>query len=290
MARSGVVSSTSTTARSVENEWRSSALAGMTSTPPGKRARSCSSAPGRSAVELVPGHQLLDAVRLLLLLEPVRVGVVLDLGLLFVVERARRILLEDLVPDRVGAIAVLDRAEPDVEDEDLVLEVDLREHPARVPPELAAHVLGGGVLRDEPRDLRELRSPFELLLDVRDLLQLFAVCLEVGARGREWRRDLDPSDAHLLRRRLPAALLRAPGVLLAQQLVARARSDLLRRYPIGERTLDELVLFRSALLDHLQDVVAELALHRIGDLAKRHRLRGFLELLHELSLADPAKV
>src|SRR6266545_889627 len=283
MARSGVVSSTSTTARSVENEWRSSALAGMTSTPPGKRARSCSSAPGRSAVELVPGHQLLDAVRLLLLLEPVRVGVVLDLGLLFVVERAPRILPEDLVPDRVGAIAVLDGAEPDVEDE-------LREHPARVPSELAAHVLGGGVLREEPRDLRELRSPVELLLDVRDLLQLFAVCLEVGARGREWRRDLDPSDAHLLRRRLPAALLRAPGVLLAQQLVARARFDLLRRYPIGERTLDELVLFRSALLDHLQDVVAELALHRIGDLAKRHRLRGFLELLHELSLADPAKV
>src|SRR6266542_3394708 len=253
MARSGVVSSTSTTARSVENEGRSSALAGMTSTPPGKRARSCSSAPGRSAVELVPGHQLLDAVRLLLLLEPVRVGVVLDLGLLFVVERAPRILPEDLVPDRVGAIAVLDGAEPDVEDEDLVLEVDLREHPARVPSELAAHVLGGGILREEPR-------------------------------------DLDPSDAHLLRRRLPAALLRAPGVLLAQQLVARARSDLLRRYPIGERTLDELVLFRSALLDHLQDVVAELALHRIGDLAKRHRLRGFLELLHELSLADPAKV
>src|SRR6266545_3139593 len=108
MARSGVVSSTSTTARSVENEWRSSALAGMTSTPEGKRARISSSAPARSAVELVPGHQLLDAV--------------------------------------------LDGAQADVEHEDLVLEIDLREHPPRVPAELAALVLGDAVLREEPRD------------------------------------------------------------------------------------------------------------------------------------------
>ena len=79
---------TSTTARRVEKEWRSSALAGMTSTPPGNRARSASIALGRSAVELVPGHQLLNAVRLLLLLEPVRVRAVLDLRLLIVLERA----------------------------------------------------------------------------------------------------------------------------------------------------------------------------------------------------------
>src|SRR6266542_5538441 len=200
MARSGVVSSTSTTARSVENEWRSSALAGMTSTPPGKRTRSCSSAPGRSAVELVPGHQLLDAVRLFLLLEPVRVGVVLDLGLLVVVERARRILLEDLVPDGIGAIAVLDRAQPYVEGEDLVLEVDLREHAACVPAELAALLLGRAVLREEPCDLREVGSLVELLLDVRDLLQLVRVGLEVAASARERRGDLDKGDAHLLRR------------------------------------------------------------------------------------------
>src|SRR6266516_8062241 len=107
----------------------------MTSTPPGKRARSLSSAPGRSAVELVPGHQLLYTVRLLLLLEPIRVRVVGDLLLLIVVERAAGILLEDLVPDGVGAIAVLDRTQADVEREHLVLEIDLRQHAARVPAE-----------------------------------------------------------------------------------------------------------------------------------------------------------
>src|SRR5688500_19719655 len=106
---SGATSTTRTTARSVENEWRSSLLAGMTSTPPGNRARSFSSAPGRSGVELVPGHQLLDAVCLLLLLEPVRVRAVLDLRLLVVVEGAGGVLLEDLVRDGVGAVAVLRR-------------------------------------------------------------------------------------------------------------------------------------------------------------------------------------
>src|SRR5687768_17740996 len=124
---SGATSTTRTTARSVENEWRSSLLAGMTSTPPGNRARRFSSAPGRSGVELVPGHQLLNAVCLLPLLEPVRVRAVLDLRLLVVVERAGGILLEDLVPGRVGAVAVLGRSIAHVETEDLVLEIDLRE-------------------------------------------------------------------------------------------------------------------------------------------------------------------
>src|SRR5687768_4371231 len=98
---------TRTTARSVEKEWRSSALAGMTSTPPGNRARIASRARGRSGIELVPGRQLPDAVCVLLLLEPVRVRAVLDRRLLGVLESAGWILLEDLVPDGVGVVAVL---------------------------------------------------------------------------------------------------------------------------------------------------------------------------------------
>src|SRR6266508_1235375 len=177
-----MASSTRPTARSVENECRASVLAGTTSTPPGKRARSCSRAPGRSAVELVSGHQLLDAVRLLLLVEPVRVRVVRDLLLLVVVERARGILLEDLVPDRVAPVAVLDRTQADVKHEDLVLDVDLCQHAARVPAELATLLLCRAVLGELLRDLGEVRSLVELLLDVRHLLQLIGVGLEVGTR------------------------------------------------------------------------------------------------------------
>src|SRR5258705_11377517 len=167
-----------TTARSVENEWRSSALAGMTSTPPGNRARSRSSASGRSAVELVSGHQLLDAVRLLLLLEPVRVRVVFDLRLLLVGELARRILLEDLVPDGRRLVAVLGRAQADVEDEDLALEAGVGEHAARVPAELAAVVLRRAVFRELLCDLGELGARIERFLDVGDLLELIGVGLE----------------------------------------------------------------------------------------------------------------
>src|SRR5688572_10975033 len=113
---------TRTTARRVEKEWRSTALAGMTSTPPGNRARSASRARGRSGrIEFVPGRQLPDAVCLLLLLEPVRVRAVLDRRLLGVLYSAGWILLEDLVPDGVRAVAVLCGPRADVEGEDLVL-------------------------------------------------------------------------------------------------------------------------------------------------------------------------
>src|SRR5438046_4065488 len=110
---------------------------------------------------LFRSHQLLYAVRLLLLLEPIGVGVVGDLLLLIVVERTAWILLEDLVPDRVGAIAVLHGAEADVQREHLGLEVDLREHAVRVPAELAALVFGRAVLRELLRDLGELRPGVE---------------------------------------------------------------------------------------------------------------------------------
>src|SRR6266850_133295 len=180
----------------------------MTSTPPGNRASSCSSARGRSAVELVCGH-------LLLLLEPVRVSVVLDLRLLRVVESARGILLEDLVPGSDAAIAVLARAQANVQREDLVLEVGLGQHAVRVPAKLAAVLLRRAVLGELLRDLGEIRSRVERLLDVRDLLELIGVGLEVAPRGRERRRDLDPGDAHLVRGRLRVPLLRALRVLLA---------------------------------------------------------------------------
>src|SRR5687768_13668139 len=233
---------TRTTARRVEKEWRSSALAGMTSTPPGNRARSASSAPGRSGVELVPGHQLLDAVCFLLLLEPVRVGAVLDLRLLLVLERARGILLEDLVPDGVGVVAVLRCPIAHVEGEDLVLEIDLREHPARIPTQLAALLRRGAVLRELLRDLREVRALVELGVDVPKLLQLIRVLLEVTARGRERGGDLDPRDTHLLRRRRRVPLLRSLRVLLAQQLVACPGPDLFGGYPVRVGALHELVL------------------------------------------------
>src|SRR5437867_1847038 len=262
----------------------------MTSTPPGKRARSFSSAPGRSAVELVPWHQLLDAVLLLLLLEPIGVGVVRDPLLLIVVERARRILLKDLVPDRVRPIAVLDRPESDIQREDRGLEVDPRQHAVRVPAELAALVLRRAVLRELLRDGREVRSRIERLLDVRDLLQLIGVRLEVATGARIGRRDLDPRHAHLLRGRLRVLFLRALGVLLTEQLVASARSYLVDRDLVRHRALDEVVLLGSARLEYLEDVIPELALHRIGYLAHRKRLRGVFELLDELPLAHPAEI
>src|SRR5262245_44705587 len=104
---SGSVSSTMRTGRSVLNEWRSSADARTTSTPPGQRARIVARAAVSSGVELVTRDQLEDLVRGLRLLVPIRVGLVADLLLLIVVERAARILLEDLVPDRLRRVRLL---------------------------------------------------------------------------------------------------------------------------------------------------------------------------------------
>src|SRR2546430_694012 len=54
--------------------------------------------------------------------------------------------------------------------------------------------------------------------------------------------------------------------------------------------IEDLVLFRpSALLD-LDDVVAEVRLDRIGDLADLESARGVLELFHELALPHPAEL
>src|SRR5712692_10258887 len=101
---SGSASSTSSTARIVEKECRSSAEARMTSTPPGQRARRCLSAATRSGVELVTRDQLVELVDRLLLLIEIPIGLSGDLLLLIVVQRAARILLEDLVPDGLGRV------------------------------------------------------------------------------------------------------------------------------------------------------------------------------------------
>src|SRR5919204_1498920 len=133
---SGSASSTRTIGRSVWNECRSSADARMTSTPPGKRARSFSSALLSSDVELVARDQLLDVVRLLQMLIPIVVRLIGDLLLLIVVERAARILLEHLVPDGLRLIGLLRAHLADVEREHILLDVDLRDHAARVPAEV----------------------------------------------------------------------------------------------------------------------------------------------------------
>src|SRR5919198_5780775 len=114
---SGSASSTRTIGRSVWNECRSSADARMTSTPPGNRARSFSSAVLSSDVELVTWDQLLDVVRLLPVLVRVVVRLIGDLLLLIVVERAARILAEHLVPDGLRLIRFLRAHLADVERE-----------------------------------------------------------------------------------------------------------------------------------------------------------------------------
>src|SRR2546425_13376732 len=98
------------------------ALAGTTSTPPGQRERSDASVARRSGVELVSRHQLLHTVDLLLLLEPVREGVVLDLLLLRVVESACVVALEQLVPGRHAAVAALRRPLARLHGEELLLD------------------------------------------------------------------------------------------------------------------------------------------------------------------------
>src|SRR5438132_875684 len=184
---------------------RSRAVAGTRATPAGHRARSTSSAaaaPGGSEGGEAPFDELLeleardeprDVVRLLLLIQPVRVRVVLDLLLLVVIERPRVVLFEHLVPDGLRAVVVLLAPRSGVEREQLVLGTDVGEHPARDPAHVATLVLGVAGLR------------------------------------------------------------------------------------------------AAALLD-LDDVVAELRLHRVGHLPELHGGRGVLELLHELALADPAEL
>src|SRR5437762_14118659 len=93
------------TARSVENACRSSRLAETRSRPAGQRSRTAASA--AVLLELEAGDEAEDVVGLLLLVQPVGVGVVVDGLLLRVVEVAGVRLLDDLVPDRLCEPVVL---------------------------------------------------------------------------------------------------------------------------------------------------------------------------------------
>src|SRR2546423_10300124 len=96
-------------ARSVENACRSRRLAGTTSMPAGQRSRTAASA--AVLLELEARDEAEDVGGLLLLIGPVRVGVVLDGLLLRPIEAARVRLLADLLPGRRGQQVLL-RAHP----------------------------------------------------------------------------------------------------------------------------------------------------------------------------------
>src|SRR5437773_5573923 len=275
---SGSASRTSSTGRSVLNEWRSSAGARTTSTPPGQRARTAASAAARSGVELVTRDQLLDLVGGLLTLVPVAVRLIVDLLLLIVGGRAAGILLDDLVPDGLRRVGLLAAHLADAEREDVLLDGEARDHPAREPPEVAALLGGRAVLAVLRHDVLELLALVKRLLDVGHLLQLIGEGLEVAAvhlRGR----DRDPREVHLLGRRLHALVLRPLRVRVLENVVLHVRLDVGRAVPVRERALREHALVRTAQLEQLDDVIAVLALHRFGDLAEQQRVDRVLVLL-----------
>src|SRR5581483_10241210 len=253
MAMSGSASSTSTTGRSVVNEWRSSPLAGTTSTPPGKRARRRSRAAASSGVELVAGDQLVDLARLLLMLIPVVVRVVRDLLLLVVVERAAFVLLEDLVPDGLRGVALLRAHLAGREREDVVLDVEARDHAVREPAEVAALVLRGGVLAVLLHDLGEVPAVVDRLLDVVDLLQLIGERLEVAA-AHLGRPDRDPGEVDLGRRRSHRDRLRLLSVEILQDVVAHVRLHVGDGEAVRLRALHERAVVGTLRLEELDDV------------------------------------
>src|SRR5438309_476069 len=190
-------------ARSVENACRSRRLAGTTSMPAGQRSRTAASA--AVLLELEARDEAEDVVGLLLLIEPVRVGVVIYGLLLSVIEVARVRLLEVFVPGRRGQQVVLLAALARRHVEELLLR-------GKIGELLAQHVALGVTLY-----------------------------VGLGEAGRE------PS-------------------------------------------LHDVVLGGTAALFDLDDVVAEVGLHRVGDLPDRECPRRILERLHELTLAHPAEI
>src|SRR5438445_3400826 len=130
-------------ARSVENACRSRRLAGTTSMPAGQRSRTAASA--AVLLELEARDEAEDVVGLLLLIEPVRVGVVIDGLLLSVIEVARVRLLEDFVPGRRGQQVVLLAALARRHVEELLLRAKIADHPTRAPARIAYFVVRRGV-------------------------------------------------------------------------------------------------------------------------------------------------
>src|SRR5712692_7248275 len=158
------------TARSVENACRSRRPAGTTSMPSGQRFRTAA----RAAVllELDARDEAEDVVSLLLLVEPVLVGVVRHRLLLIGLEVARVGLLDDLVPGRRREQAVLLAHLASRDGEELVLRGEIGDRPARDPAHVAALVLRRGVFGVLLHDLGEVGPGVECLADVGDLLQL----------------------------------------------------------------------------------------------------------------------
>src|SRR2546426_2056209 len=269
----------------VTNVWRSRRLAGTTSTPPGQRSRSAA----RWLVELEARDEAEDVVRLLLLVQPVLVRVVLDRLLLRVIEVSGVRFLGRLDPCRGVECIVLLAARTGIEIEELVLRREIGEHAARDPAHVSTLVLRGAVLGVLLRDLAEVGAAVERGADVGDLLELGGERLEVAA-DRARGGNLDLRDVDLRSRRHDGLILPALGEFIAQELVTRVRLHVVDGEARGEPALHDLVLFRpSALLD-LDDVVAEVRLDRIGDLADLESARGVLELLHELALPHPAEL
>src|SRR5258708_19747109 len=116
------------TVRVVANACASSADAGTTSTPPGHAARTARKA--SLGLELIARHELPDVVRAAIPVEPVRVGAVVDLLRLIVRERARRVLLDDLVELGGARVRELPPPPPPSEGEDPVP----LGHPVNLPP------------------------------------------------------------------------------------------------------------------------------------------------------------
>src|SRR6266568_2523964 len=124
------------TVRVVANAWTSNADAGTTSTPPGHTARTARRT--SLGLELIARHELADVVRAAILVEPVRVGAVVDLLRLVVGQRARRILLDDLVELRDARVRELPAHGAGGESEQLVLLRDAVDLATGEPPGVAA--------------------------------------------------------------------------------------------------------------------------------------------------------
>src|SRR4051812_45498445 len=204
------------TARKVENACRSRPLARTTSMPAGQRSRTAASA--AVLLELEAGDEAADVVSLLLLIEPIRVGVVVDGLLLGVLELARVGLLNDLVPGGEREPIVLLTQLAGFDGEELVLGREVGEHPAGEPAHVATLVLRRAVFGVLLRDFREVRAGIERFADRGDLLELIGEGLEVTA-DRTRRPDLYLRDVDLSGRRDHPAILLPLGERVAEDVV-----------------------------------------------------------------------
>src|SRR5438128_1563435 len=157
------------TVRAVANAWASSADAGTTSTPPGHAASTARNA--SLGLELIARHELPDVVRAAILVEPVRVRAVVDLLRLIIGERARRVLLGDLVELGGAPVRELAAHGTGCEGEQLVLlrhAVDLApREPARVTAVRGLRRVLAVLLRDG----REVRARVDRGLHRADSLE-----------------------------------------------------------------------------------------------------------------------